>query len=95
MKTTIIAALLVVVMGGLVLNAKFGQPVEVTNEKLDISTSTVEVVEETEEVDMIQAAKAELDRINKELDVEETRLLEERDKIDAKLEEIKNARTSF
>ena len=57
MKTTIIAALLVVVMGGLVLNAKFGQPVEVTNEKLDISTSTVEVVEEMPE-DWLQEAEA-------------------------------------
>ena len=57
MKTTIVAALLVVVMGGLVLNAKFGQPVEVTNKKLDISTSTVEVVEELPE-DWLEEAEA-------------------------------------
>ena len=57
MNKIIIAAIIVVVMGGLVLNAKFGQPVEVTNEKLDISTSTVEVVEEMPE-DWLQEAEA-------------------------------------
>ena len=93
MHRFIIAAAFVVVMSALVLNAEYGQPVEVTNTKLDIGTSTVEAVEE--EVDMIQAAKAQLDRINAELDAEETRLLEERDNIDAKLEEIRTARTSF
>ena len=92
-------------MGGLVLNAKFNQPVEVTNVKelvVENATTTVEV----EEVDMIQAAKAELDRINKELDLEETRLLEAKAAVEAqaaaevaeieiKLEEIRETRSGF
>lgn len=88
----IIAAVIVVVMGALVLNAEYGQPVEVTNTKLDIGTSTVEAVEE---VDVVDSAKAELERINLELDAEETRLMEERDVIDSKLEKIRETRMSF
>jgi hypothetical protein len=104
MKTLLLTGVIVVVMGGLALNAKFGQPVEVTNTKLDVATTTVEAVEE--EVDMIEAAKAELDRINTELDAEETRLLEAKAAVEAqaaaevaeietKLEAIRDTRSGF
>jgi len=104
MKTLLLTGVIVVVMGGLVANAKYGAPVEVTNVKLDTATTTVEAVEE--EVDMIEAAKAELDRINTELDAEETRLLEAKAAVEAqaaaevaeietKLEAIRDTRSGF
>ena len=70
----ITASMMFVVMGGLVLNAKYGQPVEVNNEEVDTATTTVEVVEE---VDVVKQAAQDLERVNQELDVEETRLVDE------------------
>lgn len=49
----------------------------------------------TQEVDVIDAAKAELERINQELDAEEQRLLEERSQIESRLEQIRSTRSSF
>jgi uncharacterized membrane protein YgaE (UPF0421/DUF939 family) len=56
-----------------------------------------EVVEEVKEVtpDVIEKARLELERINQELDVKETELLEQRKQIDAELERLRQTRVSF
>lgn len=59
------------------------------------TTTVVEMVEETEQVDVVEKANAELERINNELDAEETQLLQEREAIDARLERIQEIRSSF
>jgi len=62
--------------------------------------------EVTVERDLIDEAKAELERINAELDAEETRLLEEKavieaeaaaqlDAVEKRLEQIRDTRVSF
>lgn len=56
----------------------------------------IEVVEEIEEnIDVVDSAKAELERINAELDEEEAKLLLEIDEREARLELIRETRTSF
>lgn len=57
-----------------------------------VATTTVEVVEE---MDVIDAAKAELERINTELDLEEQKLLEEIKNREERLEQIRETRMSF
>lgn len=59
------------------------------------ATSTVVAEQAVEEIDVIDAAKAGLEKINTDLDQEETNLLEERAAIDARLERIRETRTSF
>jgi len=56
-----------------------------------------EVVEEVKEVtpDVIEKARLELERINQELDVKETELLEQRKQIDVELERLRQTRVSF
>ena len=77
--------------------------VEAVNPKVE--KEVVEVQPE-QEVDVVEAAKAELERINIELDEEETRLLSEKEaveaqaaaevaEIEARLEQIRETRTSF
>ena len=65
------------------------------NEEVNTASSTPIVVEEEVETDVVEEAQRELERINAGLDAEETRLLEERDKIDARLEKIIETRQSF
>ena len=69
-----------------------GNDAVVMNERVQVDTP--EVVEQME-VDIVESAKLELERINLELDGEEVRLLEERDAIDTRLEQIRETRTSF
>jgi len=106
MKTIIIAVGIVIAMGVIVNNLDdmrsfFDNSIEVT--KID-----EEVIEEVpaQKVDIIDEAKAELERINLELDEEETRLLDEKSKnqtefdekqleLETKLEQIRETRTSF
>ena len=47
------------------------------------------------ERDVVEEAKQELERINAELDAEESKLLEEKAEIETRLEEIRDTRTSF
>ena len=91
---TIIGALMVVGVGGVIVIGLLNEQgtVEAVNPKVE--KEVVEVQPEVE-VDVVEAAKAELERINLELDEEETRLLEERKAIDARLETIRETRTSF
>jgi len=56
------------------------------------ATSTEEVVEE---LDVVEEAQKELERINAELDAEESRLLQEREAIDTRLEQIRETRVFF
>ena len=79
MTKIIIAAVIVVVMGGLVANAKYGQPVEVTNVKLENEQETVETVDCMDVVGDEDACKAAQDVIDRksaeaELDVVEGNL---------------------
>jgi hydroxylamine reductase (hybrid-cluster protein) len=90
-KALIIPVLLAVVVGLAALSNIFVSETVVKVEREQVATTT----EESVEADVIDAAKLELERINKELDLEETRLLEERDAIDARLERIRETRTSF
>jgi len=103
MKTIIGALMVVGVVGVIVIGLLNEQgTVEAVNPKVE-----KEVVEvQPEEVDVVEAAKAELDRINIELHEEETRLLSEKEaveaqaaaevaEIEARLEQIRETRTSF
>lgn len=64
------------VMGGLVANAKYGQPVEVTNVKLDTSTTTVEGVDCMTVVGDEDACKAAQDVIDRKAAEAELEALE-------------------
>ena len=102
MKTIIIATGLVIVMGVLVHYFDNSEEV-IFNEKPQVSATSTEVVVEE---DVIEKANRELERINQELDDEESRLLEKQELLDleyasssdiiqSRLEEIRETRTSF
>jgi molybdenum-dependent DNA-binding transcriptional regulator ModE len=98
-----LGALLVVsvgIIGGTLQNSK-----SIEYERPDV-TSTVATTTEVLERDVVSEAQAELERINAELDAEETRLLEEIEAIQLKaqsqvaereqrLEQIRETRVSF
>ena len=91
MKATIIGVIIVVVMAG-VLQFTSNDPVTYVKETMEVvEEAEVEVIEE----DTIEKARQELERINAELDAKETELLQERDKIDAELERLRETRVSF
>ena len=54
---TIIALILATVVGGMIVNAVYNQPLEVTNVKEQVATTTLEVVEELPE-DWLEEAEA-------------------------------------
>ena len=94
----------VVVMVGAAAASQLGTSTVVQNER--VASSTVEVREVEIEVDVIEAAKAELDRINNELDLEERKLIDQQALLDAeyasktkavtaRLDEIRETRMSF
>lgn len=92
MKTLIIVAVATVVGLAALSTIFLGDEVTYVKER-EVATTTEEIV--VEEVDVIQAARAELERINKELDLEEQKLLEEQAAITARLDEIRETRMSF
>ena len=61
------------VIGGLYLIGTYGNPIDVSNEKPDVVIE--EVQDEQVELDMIEKANLELERINQELDAEEMLLV--------------------
>jgi alpha-L-fucosidase len=69
--------------------------IEVTNEPQTLATSTSATVEEEVELDVIDSATIELERINQELDAEEQKLLQEIEERKARLERIRETRSSF
>lgn len=83
-----LGAILVVGVIYVLLDARYNQDVVVENQ---VSTE-VETVVETDE---IERAKQELERISAELDAKEQSLLEERAKIDAELERVRETRVGF
>lgn len=83
-------AFAIIIAGGMWL-AVMLNPTEETYER----PITEEVPVVVEEIDIVDKARQDLERINNELDFEETRLLEERAQIDARLEEIRETRVSF
>ena len=98
--------LLVVAFGTVLVLAVFGT----LNESNTAEVNTIEVEEVIEEVvqevDVIDSANTELERINTELDQEETRLLEKKAnnkadfeskqlELENRLEKIRETRTSF
>jgi len=107
MKYTLLIALAVVVGIGAV-GSYLNKPLNVSGVQdgvVSATSTTMEVVPE-EEIDVVESAKVELERINQELDAEETRLVEERKRIqaekdaelkeiDARLDEINQTRVSF
>lgn len=106
MKTPLIVLLgIALLVGGTIVYERANAPTVYTNTST-AATSTMEMVEEEEVLDPIEAASKELERINTELDMEESRLLEERAAvearlkaelggIDSRLESIRTLRTSF
>ena len=100
MNKLIIIAGLAIVVGLAAVSSIFNEDVVVVNER---ETTVVETVVEE---DLIDAAKKELERINGELDTEETQLLEDIKTIEAealakvaekkaRLEKIRETRSSF
>ena len=107
-KTTVFALCFVLVVGVVVAGVEAlnrSNSLEVV--KIDKEESVKEVVQEVvQEVDVIDSANTELERINTELDQEETRLLEKKAsnkadfeekqlELENRLEKIRKTRTSF
>lgn len=96
---------MVVGVGGVITIGLLNEQATVEAVNPKVEKEVVEVQPEVE-VDVVEAAKAELDRINIELDEEETRLLSEKEAVEAqaaaevaeiesRLEQIRETRTSF
>jgi flagellar motility protein MotE (MotC chaperone) len=91
MKYIIIGLIGAIVVGFLI---KAEHTTDYKNDSVEV-VEIAEVVEPTEELDVIDKARQELERIDKELDVKETELLEQRKEIDAELERLRQTRVSF
>lgn len=91
MKITIIAIAVAVSMGLIVMNVSY--ETEVINEEPVVEEQVD--TETDEEVDEIERARQELERINIELDEKEQELLRQREEIDAELERVRETRLSF
>ena len=89
-KTLVVGMLLAGTMGVIVTYIPVDEEV-VINQPLISATSTDPVVEE----DVLEKANRELERISRELDEEEARLLQEIADREARLEQIRQTRTSF
>jgi len=102
-KTTVIALCFVLVVGVVAGVEALNRSNSLEVVKIDKEESVKEVVQE---VDVIDSANTELERINTELDQEETRLLEKKAsnkadfeekqlELENRLEKIRETRTSF
>jgi nicotinamide mononucleotide adenylyltransferase len=106
-KTTVIALCFVLVVGVVAGVEALNRSNSLEVVKIDKEESVKEVVQEVvQEVDVIDSANTELERINTELDQEETRLLEKKAsnkadfeekqlELENRLEKIRKTRTSF
>jgi hypothetical protein len=90
MKAVIIAVAVVI---GMVVILSLPKTTEYVSEVVE--QEVVEVTPTIEELDVIEKARQELERINKELDVKETELLEQRKEIDTELERLRQTRINF
>jgi hypothetical protein len=102
-KTTVIALCFVLVVGVVAGVEALNRSNSLEVVKIDKEESVKEVIQE---VDVIDSANTELERINTELDQEETRLLEKKAsnkadfeekqlELENRLEKIRETRTSF
>jgi len=102
-KTTVIALCFVLVVGVVAGVEALNRSNSLEVDKIDKEELVKEVVQE---VDVIDSANTELERINTELDQEETRLLEKKAsnksdfeekqlELENRLEKIRETRTSF
>ena len=102
-KTTVIALCFVLVVGVVAGVEALNRSNSLEVDKIDKEELVKEVVQE---VDVIDSANTELERINTELDQEETRLLEKKAsnkadfeekqlELENRLEKIRKTRTSF
>jgi len=102
-KTTVIALCFVLVVGVVAGVEALNQSNSLEVDKIDKEEFVKEVIQE---VDVIDSANTELERINTELDQEETRLLEKKAsnkadfeekqlELENRLEKIRKTRTSF
>ena len=102
-KTTVIALCFVLVVGVVVGVEALNRSNSLEVAKIDKEEFVKEVIQE---VDVIDSANTELERINTELDQEETRLLEKKAsnkadfeekqlELENRLEKIRKTRTSF
>ena len=102
-KTTVFALCFVLVVGVVAGVEALNQSNSLEVVKIDKEESVKEVIQE---VDVIDSANTELERINTELDQEETRLLEKKAsnkadfeekqlELENRLEKIRETRTSF
>lgn len=71
MKNIILVGIVGVVLGGMTLIGYLNEPIEAVN----VKTETEEVQDEQVELDLIERANLELERINQELDAEEMLLV--------------------
>ena len=106
-KTTVIALCFVLVVGVVAGVEALDRSNSLEVVKIDKEVIDKEVVQEVvQEVDVIDSANTELERINTELDQEETRLLEKKAsnksdfeekqlELENRLEKIRETRTSF
>ena len=106
-KTTVIALCFVLVVGVVAGVEALDRSNSLEVVKIDKEVIDKEVVQEVvQEVDVIDSANTELERINTELDQEETRLLEKKAsnkadfeekqlELENRLEKIRKTRTSF
>lgn len=95
MKNNLLGVAALIGIGGMIVYSLLWGETTVEYQNDTATTTVVEMVEETEEVDVVEKANAELERINTELDAEESQLLQEREAIDARLERIQEIRSSF
>ena len=106
-KTTVFALCFVLVVGVVAGVEALNRSNSLEVDKIDKEVIDKEVVQEVvQEVDVIDSANTELERINTELDQEETRLLEKKAsnkadfeekqlELENRLEKIRKTRTSF
>ena len=85
-RLAIVAIVLTAILGGVALTQIDNEPVEFT---------APQVIEKEVEVDLIQKAQEELERINQELDAEEQKLLQEIKDRETRIENIHKTRASF
>jgi phosphopantothenate synthetase len=85
-RLAIVAIVLTAILGGVALTQIDNEPVEFT---------APQVIEKEVEVDLIQKAQEELERINQELDAEEQKLLQEIEERKTRIENIHKTRASF
>jgi CMP-2-keto-3-deoxyoctulosonic acid synthetase len=90
MKPLLLSGMAALVVGGIIISTQSSVEEYVAEPLIE-----VQELEPVVELDVIDQAKQELDRINAELDTKEQELLDQRSKIDAELERLRETRAGF